>query len=305
VRIPDAIREPVTGALAEHGLGSRIVSARHVGGGCISHGARIETDTATQLFVKWNEEAPPGLFDAEADGLRALAGVGALRVPTPLAWDEPSDGVGLSWLLLEYVAPGRVSRSVEEALGRGLARLHSAPQPAPFGWRRNNWIGLLPQDNAPTASWGDFWRDQRVVPQLEAARLRGHFTKGDAAAVLDRLVATLPGALAHVRHPELVHGDLWGGNWYTSVTDEPVLIDPAVYLGHGEVDLAMSELFGGFGSSFYAAYRETHGLSAEYETYGRDLYQLYYLLVHVNLFGASYANGALRAARKVCASVGA
>jgi fructosamine-3-kinase len=106
-----------------------------------------------------------------------------------------------------------------------------------------------------------------------------------------------------VESPELVHGDLWGGNWFADVDGEPVLIDPAVHLGHGEVDLAMSELFGGFGSRFYEAYREAHGITAAYGAYRRELYQLYYLLVHVNLFGASYEAPALHSARRVVAAL--
>jgi fructosamine-3-kinase len=267
------------------------------------------------------------MFAAEANGLTALARAGELRVPKAIAWDlggatrGPDGGLsahaeggepGLSWLLLEYLAAGRVSRFAEEALGRGLARLHASGARAggpsveaeTFGWHRNNWIGSLPQDNTPTPSWADFWRDRRIAPQLDAARRRGHFTEGQASSLMLRLLDVLPAALGDVAVPELVHGDLWGGNWFTSVSEEPVLIDPAVYFGHGEVDLAMSELFGGFGDSFYRAYRDERGISAEYDEYRRDLYQLYYLLVHVNLFGASYAPGALRAARRVCAALG-
>lgn len=315
--LPERVRAGVERTLVEHGLGARLEGVTSVAGGCINHGARVETDTGAELFLKWNHEAPAGLFEAEADGLAALASAGALRVPTVVGWDGSA---GVAWLLLEYVAQGRATRRAEEALGRGLARLHAAgtagptsradttpatatPGPA-FGWHRDNWIGSLPQDNTGTDSWARFWRDRRVAPQLALARRRGHFTRGAEAASMDRLVEAIGDALADVARPELVHGDLWGGNWFASATGEPVLIDPAVHLGHGEVDLAMSELFGGFGDAFYAAYREARGRSAAYVEVRRDLYQLYNLLVHVNLFGASYVAGSLRAARSVCAALG-
>jgi fructosamine-3-kinase len=327
VSLPDPIRDAVGRALRERDLGGRITRVAPVSGGCINHGARIETEAGAELFLKWNAAAPPGMFAAEADGLASLALAGELRVPKAIAWDPggttrgPGGGrsaraaegdPGLSWLLLEYLAPGRVSRFAEEALGRGLARLHTAGARAgvgasaeadTFGWHRDNWIGSLPQDNTPTPSWADFWRDRRIMPQLDAARRRGHFAEGGAASIMLRVLDAIPGALGYVAQPELVHGDLWGGNWFTSESEDPVLIDPAVYLGHGEVDLAMSELFGGFGDSFYRAYRDERGIPAEYDGYRRDLYQLYYLLVHVNLFGASYEPGALRAARRVCAAL--
>jgi len=323
VTLPGAIEEALCRALAGRGLGTSVERISRVEGGCINHGARIETDAGIELFLKWNAAAPAGMFDAEADGLAALRGAAdeagprdassarAVCVPAPLAWHSASDGA--SWLLLEYVAPGRASRGVEERLGRGLAGLHastsgSARSPlsatASFGWHRDNWIGSLAQPNTPTATWADFWRDRRLAPQLEGARRHGHFGGGTTGAVLDRVLDEVPLALADVEHPELIHGDLWSGNWFGSAGGEPVLIDPAVYRGHGEVDLAMSELFGGFGDAFYGAYREAHGISEAYDAYRRDLYQLYYLLVHVNLFGASYEAGALRAAQRVVAGLG-
>jgi fructosamine-3-kinase len=309
--LPVGVAEPVRRALEERGLGRRIERVVEVGGGCINHGARIVTETGASLFLKWNEAAPVGTFDAEADGLLALAEPDAVRVPAPIAWSCALGGPGSAthaeggeardsaWLLMEYVAEGRATRESEEQLGVGLAQLHAATDAsvAAFGWRRDNWIGSLPQANEPTPSWADFWRDRRLGPQLERARGRGHL--GDPT--LDRVLELTAEALADVRQPELVHGDLWGGNWLATTSGEPVLIDPAVYLGHGEVDLAMSELFGGFGAAFYDAYRESHGISDAYEAYRRDLYQLYYLLVHVNLFGTSYETGSLRAARRVVA----
>ncbi|HUF75514.1 MAG TPA: fructosamine kinase family protein [Longimicrobiales bacterium] len=313
--LPGGVAEPVRRALEEHGLGRRIERVEPVAGGCISHGARLATDAGASLFLKWNAAAPAGMFAAEADGLEALGAADALRVPAPIAWsDAPDDGSQVSWLLMEYVHPGPATPAAEERLGVGLAGVHastaslgsgaiptrtSAAVGGAFGWRRDNWIGSLPQANPPSPGWGHFWSEHRLRPQLERARAGGYL----ADRMLDGVLERTPAALADVVHPELVHGDLWGGNWFAAQGGEPVLIDPAVYLGHGEVDLAMSELFGGFGAGFYAAYRDAHGITEAYEAYRRDLYQLYYLLVHVNLFGASYEAGALRAARRVVAAL--
>jgi fructosamine-3-kinase len=293
VSLPAHVERDVSSSLEELGLGARIVRATRVGGGCINHGTRVETDAGRSVFLKWNAEAPAGMFEAEVDGLRALRAVEGVRAPEPLAH-------GAHWLLLEHVETGRERADTSAALGRMLAELHAEGGGTAFGWPRDNWIGSLPQANPPTGSWGAFWRDRRIAPQLERARRLGHLKR----ASLDRLLDVIPSALADVERPELVHGDLWGGNWLTDAGGEPVLIDPAVYRGHGEVDLAMSELFGGFDGVFYDAYHEARGgASREYAAYRRDLYQLYYLLVHVNLFGSSYEAGARRAAERVVAAL--
>ena len=280
-------------------MGTHVVRATPVGGGCINNGSRIETESGAILFLKWNPSGPPGMFEAEADGLRALRRADALRVPEPIGWHD--HGSGESWLLLEHVSQGSASRETDARLAHGLVAIHSHGSDEGFGWHRDNWIGSLPQGNQAKNNWGHFWRDQRIGLQLEMARSRGHL--GDA--FFDRVLDITPDALEDVEQADLLHGDLWGGNWFTSNSGEPVLIDPAVYYGHGEVDLAMSELFGGFGSDFYDAYKENCGISNAYSAYRRDLYQLYYLLVHVNLFGASYEAQSMQAAQRILAELGA
>jgi fructosamine-3-kinase len=296
--IPDSVSQGVERAIRREGLGQRILAAHPVGGGCINHGARLEIDSGAALFLKWNERTPSELFVAEAAGLRALREACDLRVPEPVAHGDEGDSHG--WLLMEYVAPGRPGPSYAATLGRGLAELHGSASGASFGWGHANWIGSLTQSNEVTESWADFWRDQRIAPQLALARAKGQLTDN----LFDRAVACIQEALADVTAPELLHGDLWGGNAYAAGDGTPVLIDPAVYRGHGEVDLAMTELFGGFGRGFYHAYREAHPITPEYDAFRRDLYQLYYLLVHVNLFGASYAARSLEAARRVTEALG-
>jgi protein-ribulosamine 3-kinase len=285
-------------ALEEHGLGQRVEAVTPVGGGCINHGAKIETDSGTALFLKWNPSSPPGMFEAEAAGLDALSAASALRVPAPLAWGD--DAEGTAWLLMEHVTGGPAGLAAEGALGRGLADMHNHAAEEGFGWESDNWIGSLEQTNAVSGRWGEFWRDCRIAPQLRLARRQGH--AGDTS--FDALLEVIPSALADVVRPELVHGDLWGGNWFANELGEPVLIDPAVYRGHGEVDLAMSELFGGFGPAFYNAYDDVRAIAGAYRAYRKDLYQLYYLLVHINLFGSTYEAGSLRAAQRVLSQVG-
>jgi fructosamine-3-kinase len=285
-------------ALEERGLGSRIEATVPVRGGCINNGARIETDSGVTLFLKWNPSSPTGMFEVEAAGLSSLSATSSLRVPDPLAWGDDQDGT--AWLIMEYVASSQAGPEAEQALARGLAEMHACPVGGEFGWESDNWIGSLEQNNTVSGRWDEFWRDRRIGPQLQLARRAGRARN----PAFDALVDVIPRALSDIEPPELVHGDLWGGNWFASESGEPVLIDPAVYRGHGEVDLAMSELFGGFGPSFYEAYDDVRGIQSEYTAYRRDLYQLYYLLVHVNLFGEAYEAGSLRAAQRVLSQVG-
>ena len=314
--LPASVRDPVEAALDELGFGSQIASSRGVGGGCINNSVRIETAEGTHCFLKWNPTSPTGLFAAEAAGLVALRSAAAVRVPQPLAWS--SGGSGPGWLLMEYIAATPAAADSDERLGRGLAGVHlrepearstslgphggvlASDTPSSFGWHEDNWIGALSQSNDVETSWAVFWRDHRIVPQLRRARRENYLSDPK----LDRVVELIPKALDDVETPELLHGDLWSGNAYFSAGGDPVLVDPAVYHGDGEVDLAMAELFGGFGPRFFHAYQEARPISPAYEAYRRDLYQLYYLLVHVNLFGASYEGSTSRAAARVVAALG-
>jgi fructosamine-3-kinase len=149
------------------------------------------------------------------------------------------------------------------------------------------------------ADWPSFWHDRRLEPQLRMARDGGHL-RGSSGQPIDDLLARLDEVMAGTEEdgPALLHGDLWSGNYYCDPRGDPVLIDPAVYVGAGEVDLAMMELFGSFPAGFSEAYGGVRGLAPEYGTFRRDLYQLYYLLVHVNLFGGGYVSGSVAAARR-------
>ena len=293
MHLPAPVKQQV-----ESALGQEITGSIPASGGCINSGARLDTRAGGSFFLKWNEAAPLEMFDAEADGLKALRRANTVRIPEPL---ERGGGDGTpTWLLLEYVDPGAPAPDYSERLGASLAALHQAEIAPPFGWARDNWIGSLPQANEERADWGDFWRDLRIVPQLQLARSRA-FLRDDT---MDRLVDVVADALAGVERGGLLHGDLWSGNAYATEDGAPVIIDPAVYRGDGEVDLAMTELFGGFGRRFYEAYSSVLPISPEYGAFKRDLYQLYYLLVHVNLFGTSYESGSLAAASRVLNAFG-
>ncbi len=259
--------------------------------------------------MKWRPDAPAGMYAAEAAGLRALARTSPsepgpetrLRIPEVLVVSDDN-----GWLLLEWVERGDRSEKTDETLGRQLAQLHgSSRTDAVFGWTHDNWIGSLPQRNQQNSSWSAFWRDERIAIQLGRARSNGYFASvDDGGDRMDALVEVLGSLLSDIHTPSLLHGDLWGGNTYADSDGRPVLIDPAVYCGDAEVDLAMTELFGGFGPGFYDAYSEVRAISPAYQAYRRDLYQLYYLLVHVNLFGEGYVADALRAADRVLSEVG-
>ena len=249
-----------------------------VGGGCIS-AATVLSDGPRSYFVKCNDASRLDLFEAEADGLAALASSGTIRVPVPVCWGLAG---GASYLVLERLDLAGAGRGAEA--GRRLAELHRAGGPA-FGWRRDNYIGATPQPNNQTPDWIAFWRDRRLGFQLDLAARNGH---GRALRHQgDRLLADLGAFIGHQPSPSLLHGDLWGGNLAYLADGSPVIFDPAVYLGDREADLAMTELFGGFGGDFYAAYREAWPLDPGYGT-RKILYNLYHIINHLNLFGSGY-----------------
>jgi fructosamine-3-kinase len=256
----------------------RVLHQRSVGGGCINR-AVVLADATQAFFVKLNSADRLTMLEAEAAGLEALREAAAMRVPAPICTGLHD---GQSYLVAEFVdLSGRLDGA---AAGRRLAELHRHTAPS-YGWHRDNTIGSTPQHNAWSADWVAFWRDHRLGFQLELAARHGY-----ARALLDegeRLRAELPALIDHDPAASLLHGDLWGGNIGAMPGGEPVIFDPAVYFGDREADLAMTELFGGCGSDFYAAYQEAWPLSPEYHT-RKTLYNLYHVLNHLNLFGGGY-----------------
>lgn len=270
-----------------------------IGGGCVHPAFRIQLPIGP-AFLKLDRSARPGLFSVEANGLAALRSAGSsLHIPAVLAVaDEGEDLDGAGYLVLEWLEPGEPERGFGAALGTGLAELHRGS--GAWGWEGSGYIGPLPVENETTGSWPEFWRERRLRPQLERATAGGWVIGREAEwdalwRMLDELLAP-----AAEDGPSLLHGDLWSGNVVPARLSEavvPALVDPAVFRGHREVDLAMAELFGGFPADFLPAYEETWPLRPGYRTGRRAAYQLFYLLVHVNLFGGAYVRGAERALR--------
>ena len=242
-------------------------------------------DGERRWFVKSATGRYADMLPCEADGLIALAATGTIRVPAVAASGAVGDG---AWLAMEWLEP--VGSGDSTQLARALAQLHRAaakcgPLGERYGWHRDNWLGGTPQCNGWSDHWCDFFRERRLAPQIALARNNG-FTA--LAREAERLLGTVDLLLAgHEPAPSLVHGDLWSGNAAMLAGGEPVVYDPAVYVGDREVDLAMTGLFGGFGVDFYAAYDAAFARPAGHAT-RRDLYDLYHLLNHVNLFGSGY-----------------
>jgi fructosamine-3-kinase len=275
-------------AAVEAAAGARATSAEAVPGGDVNRALRVGLADGRRLFVKYREDAPAGMYRGEADGLRWLAEAGALRTPEVVA---AADAAPPRFLALEWIDRGRAGAGHDEALGRGLAALHRAGAPS-FGLAEDNFIGSLPQPNAPLETWPDFYGARRIEPLARRAVDAGALPRR-AIAQVERLRARLADLSGPREHPARLHGDLWGGNALADASGTPVLVDPAVYGGHREIDLAMMRLFGGFSAAVFAAYEEAHPLAAGHED-RVELYQLYPVLVHVCLFGGGYARSAER-----------
>jgi fructosamine-3-kinase len=267
-------------AALEEEVGAKVVAARAVGGGDINRADAVTLADGRRLFVKTNAHEPAGMFAAEARGLAWLAEARALRVPEVVA-------VGPGFLALELVVAAAPARDFDERLGRGLAALHRFGAPR-FGLDHDNCIGRLPQDNTPASEpgWAAFYRARRLEPQLRRAADDG-LASSRMRRGFERLFAELDDLVGPAEPPARLHGDLWGGNLLCDDAGLPCLCDPAVYGGHREIDLAMMRLFGGFGARAFAAYDEAWPL-AEGAAARVALYQLYPLMVHVNLFGGGY-----------------
>lgn len=264
-----------------------MASAVPVSGGDINRAYRLTLTNGEQVFLKLNAGDKLPMFQAEAKGLSAIAETSAIRVPRVLC--AGTDERFGAFLLMENITSAGHGRDFWETFGHRLAAMHKANtsslvQGGFFGFGSDNFIGERPQRNTAEESWIAFFRDRRLAPQLRDAA--GYFDAGDrkrATWLLDHL----GDYLTEPERPSLLHGDLWSGNFITDDQGEAMLIDPAVYVGHAEADIAMTELFGGFSPRFYDAYREVLPLQPEYAS-RRELYNLYHLLNHLNMFGASY-----------------
>lgn len=258
-----------------------IISDQSVGGGCINRTLKLIT-TEGAYFIKLNDACLyPGMFDAEMLGLKLLAGKSALRIPVPLISGKFNN---TAFLLMEFIGQSPPVKNFWESFGASLAALHKNTHPK-FGLDISNYIGSLPQQNSYCDSWSEFFSTQRLGPLSESA-YRKQLLPSKLMAHFERLYARLPEIFPE-EPPALLHGDLWNGNYMTDDKGQACLIDPAVYYGHREMDLAMSMLFGGFPSEFYDAYNNTYPLEKGWNDRVK-ICKLYPLLVHLILFGKSY-----------------
>ena len=293
---PTVLDGALRGARLDH---SHVLGATRVSGGSINEALRLRT-TVGDFFLKWHPGSGSEVFRKEVEGLEALAASRTVAVPGVVA--RSSDAENLPWMLLEWVEEGVPTRSSWRGLGRSLAGLHRSSTETRYGWSSRNFIGTLDQPNDWFEDWCEFWAEKRILPLAWSLRAAGAITSEQLIVIeslADRL-DTLLAASAEADGPSLLHGDLWSGNVLFAQAGEAVLIDPAVYAGHREVDLAMCRLFGGFPATFYHAYAETWTLQPGHEQ-RLPAYQLYPLLVHARLFGGGYVPAALRAAETALA----
>lgn len=275
----------------------KVARSERVVGGDINQAFRLTLDNGMAVFMKVNRRENAAFFAAEAEGLRAIAQTGAIGTPGILCRGTDTDGY--AFLMLELIAGARRIPDYQETFARELAAMHRADTAAfagagRYGFHSDNYIGSGEQSNAVHDSWTTFFRDCRLAPQFR--RAEGYLDAADRKRAA-RLLEKAADILVEPPHPSLLHGDLWSGNVMTGDDGKAWLIDPASYVGHAEADLAMTELFGRFSQTFYDAYREAAPLQPGYAE-RRDFYNLYHLLNHLNLFGASYLPSVRRIMRK-------
>lgn len=277
--IPDSIRRQVSESLVED-----IASGNRVSGGSINQAAQITLSDGRLCFLKWNTSADPDMFEKEEKGLQLLRSADtSLRIPKVVATGKTGSGTG--FLLQEFIREGQSKTGSAERFGQSLAALHQHHKKQ-YGLDHDNYIGKLPQPNNWHNSWIDFFVKERMEPQLKMATdsdKLGSSTVAHFESMYKQLPEIFPD-----EPPSLLHGDLWGGNYFWDDKGRATIYDPAVYYGHREIELAFTYLFGGFSGAFYDAYKEAYPMEPGFNQ-RKDIYNLYPLLVHTNLFGGSYA----------------
>lgn len=268
-------------AIESH-LGASVVSAKETGGGCIADSKTIKTSDGRQYLLKLVSQHSD-ICPKEGNGLRELAKSNSIKVPGVILANN-------GYLLLDFIERGAKPDGFFENFGRQMANMHRSINEY-FGFYEDNYIGFSPQYNVASGSeksvWSEFYFQKRLMPQMKMAEENGCSTPE-----LRKLIGKLENKLDFIlsgshEAPTLLHGDLWSGNYMCTSHGEPVLIDPAVYYGHREADLAMTKMFGGFNAEFYESYRESFPLPDGWE-YRQHIYLLYHCLNHLNLFGSSY-----------------
>lgn len=272
----------------EKTLKQKITSLTSLSGGCISDAYKLTLQNNSSVFLKYNPAISNDMFIKEAHGLEELEKAGAIRVPKVLMYSS-------NFILLEMINSGGRTNNFFEEFGRSFSQLHKYTNES-FGFYEDNFIGSNLQKNIPSAdeknNWVKFYFNKRILFQLHLAEINGYAT-GELNKGILKLEEKIENILEGSNEkPSLLHGDLWGGNYMIDENGKAVLIDPAVYYGHREADLGMTKLFGGFSSEFYAAYNESFPLADGYE-YRENIYKLYHVLNHLNLFGGGYYSQAV------------
>lgn len=290
--LPDIIAQTLTEKLPGSVIsGSQNLKAYPVSGGSINETYRLVVGDS-RFFLKYNDrERYPSMFEKEAQGLELLRQTGTIDVPRVVVYGVAD---AYQFLVLEWIETRSMKEEFWEIFGNQLARLHHNTADR-FGLDHDNYMGSLPQSNKFHDRWVDFFVNERLEPQVKLAREHGRIARADVQA-FERLYLRLDEIFPPTR-PSLVHGDLWSGNYMVNQRGEPCLIDPAVYYGHPEVDIAMSTLFGGFSERFYNAFNDVHPLEKGWAQ-RLDYYNLYPLMIHVNLFGGGYLGSVQRILRK-------
>jgi protein-ribulosamine 3-kinase len=289
---PDELKKSVESILAsKFEIPVLISEIQSIGGGCINKAYSLKTNIG-KYFIKYNSAfAFPGMFEKEAAGLKMLSDTNTIAIPKVIGTSETGK---FSYLLLQQIETGIPSRNFWNDFGTKLADLHQNTSEY-FGLDQDNYIGSLVQKNTPHPDFFSFFISERIEPQLKEARNKGAFSQSETR-YFDTLFNTLHNIIP-AEKPSLLHGDLWNGNFIVTQKGSACLIDPAVYYGHREADIAMTQLFGGFQPEFYHAYNQAWPMVKDWQK-RLDIFNLYPLLVHVNLFGGRYARQVLQIIRQ-------
>ena len=291
----DSIEDAVHGLFGDD---VHINGSSYVGGGDINDASCLILSNGEKVFVKTNSLANAGFFDAEETGLNAITSTGAINTPVLLCKGCDS-AKNRSFLMMKMVEPAKRVRDYYEVFGKQLAQMHLADtgkfvSGGSFGFTGDNYIGATKQINTPCDSWITFFAKYRLEPQFKMAE---RYFSDDFIRSATRFIDRLDSLLVEPKAPSLLHGDLWSGNSMTGSDGRAILIDPACYVGHAEADIAMTELFGRLPDDFYRSYNETNPLQSGYED-RRDIYNLYHVLNHLNLFGTGYLASVMRTVKR-------
>ncbi len=262
-----------------------ITKSYSISGGCINEVHAVNTNTGETFLLKYNDSSPSQMFKAEYQGLEELSKNKSLRIPKVFSYSDKQYN-DQSFILMEYISSSAKTKKFYEIFGRGFADLHRITNNQ-YGFSEDNYIGSTPQVNGWDDDWVSFFREKRLGYQIGIAK-KNNYWSTDLDQSWEKLSHRLDELIGEPKEPpSLLHGDLWSGNYIVGPSGEPCLIDPSVYYGSREADLSMTELFGGFNPQFYDAYKESYPLESGYKE-RFNIYKLYHLLNHLNLFGTSY-----------------